>query len=418
MVYYQGRIWYAIGNTFTAGDIVNGPSGTVPYQNTDSILKVTENPLAVGGDGFAVPDTSGDIRALQYTANMNAALGQGPLYNFTRKQIYALTVPVTRANWIAANASNPPVMTVAARKWGSVGDRCVVPANSDLFYQSMEPAIRSLLVSIRNDDQWGNVQLSNNEIRVLQFNNRALMRFATGIEFDNRLLQAVLPFQTPCGVAFQGIIPLDFNLISTLEEKLPPAWEGLYEGLDHLQLFEGDFGGLQRAFSIIHSEVDDSIQLWELTTDQRRDNGDNRVTWGFETPAFCWGKQFEMKELDTLEIWIDKIAGEIELGVEYREDANPCWTPWNKVQFCQARTTCEDVDHPLCYPEQPYCEGQRFPLVFPKPNPGTCSPSNHRPSNVGFQFQLRFTIKGWCRVRGYILYAVPVQRQPGSDLIC
>ncbi len=56
MVYYQGRLWYAIGRIFTAGDIVGGPSGTLAYNFKDSILMVTENPLAIGGDGFAVPD--------------------------------------------------------------------------------------------------------------------------------------------------------------------------------------------------------------------------------------------------------------------------------------------------------------------------------------------------------------------------
>jgi hypothetical protein len=106
MVYYQGRIWYAQGRIYTAGDIVGGPSGTLANQFKDSILKVTENPLALGGDGFAVPSTAGDIRALSYSANLDTSLGQGPLYIFTRRQVYQLSVPVTRADWIAATSNN------------------------------------------------------------------------------------------------------------------------------------------------------------------------------------------------------------------------------------------------------------------------------------------------------------------------
>src|SRR6185369_15439901 len=71
MVYYQGRIWYAYFRQYTAGDIVRGPSGTAPYQLRDSILKVTENPLAIGGDGVAVASQAGNLRAMQYSANID-----------------------------------------------------------------------------------------------------------------------------------------------------------------------------------------------------------------------------------------------------------------------------------------------------------------------------------------------------------
>jgi hypothetical protein len=419
MVYYQGRIWYAQGRIYTAGDIVGGPSGTLANQFKDSILKVTENPLALGGDGFAVPSTAGDIRALSYSANLDTTLGQGPLYIFTRRQVYQLAVPVTRADWIAATSNNAPLQTIAQKKYGTVSDRCVVAINGDLFYQSLEPAIRSLFVSIRYFQQWGNVPISRNLNRALKFNDRALMTYATGIEFDNRLWQALLPVQTPVGVAFQAIAPLDFDIISSFgqeEAKPPPAWEGILEGLDVLQLFEGDFGGRQRAFAAVHSREDGSIQVWEFTDFLKTDNGDNRVTWFFETPAYTWNKDFALKQLDGGEVWIDKVSGTIEMTFEYRVDADPCWQPWFRTQFCAARSTCEDVNNPVCYPVEQYCEGYRFPITLPSPQPGTCDTLNKRPTNQGYQFQMRVTVKGWCRVRGFILFALPVERQPFQGL--
>lgn len=422
MSYYQGRLWYGQGRVFAAGDIVDGPSGTLAYNFEDSILKVTENPLALGGDGFRVPDNAGDIRGLSYSANLNTTLGQGPLYIFTPKQVYQLVVPVTRTDWIAATGNNLPQQTVAQRKYGAVSDRSIVPVNGDLFYQSREPAIRSLLVSVRNDGQWGGVPLSRNENRVLQFNNRALMQYATGIEFDNRLLQAVLPVQTPVGVAFQGIIPLDFDIISAFGaegEKAPPAWEGMLEGLDVLQLFEGDFGGLQRAFAVVHSRADGSIQVWELTNYLKFDNGGNRVPWYVEFPAYTFNRDFDMKQLDGGEIWLDKIAGTVEMTVEYRTDADPCWQPWMRTQFCAAKDTCEDAENPVCgYPSVTLCEGQKFPITLPKPNVGKCVSMNKRPTNVGYQFQVKVTLKGWCRIRGLLLFALPVERTAYQGLDC
>lgn len=418
MVYYAGRLWYAQGTKYTAGDIVGGPSGTLPYDFTDSILKVTENPLAIGGDGFSVPGQSGNITAMFYTGNLNTQLGQGPLYISTRKSIYSLSVPVSRQDWIGANNNNQPVQTVAQKKYGAVGDRCIAHVNEDAFYQSLEPAIRSLTTSIRNFGQWGNVPISNNENRVLGFNNRALMKTATGIEFDNRLLQGILPVQTPVGVAFQGIAPLDFDLISTLQEKRPPAWEGMLEGLNILQLFEADFGGRSRAFAVVWSDPslsgDGGIGVWELTDYARWDKTDpegNRINWYFETPAWTFEEEFKMKQLDGGEIWLDKVSGTVDLKLEYRPDADACWKPWFQTEFCSAANTCETVDNPVCYPTAAYCDSQKFPITLPVP-PVQCVPANARPSNWGYQFQVRVTIKGYCRVRGMLFYATERDRQP------
>lgn len=414
MDYYMGRLWYAIGRTYSAGDIVGGESGTLAEDFRDAVLRVTENPLAIGGDGFTVPTNAGNIRALKHSANLDTALGQGQLYVFTRKVIYALTVPVTRAEW---SQSKEPLQRVVQITNGAYGDRCIAQINGDLFYQSTD-GIRSLLLAIRYFQQWGNTPISENENRVLQFNDRSLMRFASAIEFDNRLWQTALPTETVNGTAAQAIIPLDFDLISSLQEKLPPAWEGMYEGLDVLQMFSGDFGGRQRAFAVISSRVDDSIQVWEFTDSDRFENGDNRLNWFIETPAYTWGKEFELKTLDGGEIWFDKLFGTVEVTVEYRVDADPCWVFWHQAIVCAARSTCEDVHNPICYPEQGFREGYKWPITLPKPPLNPCQEMNSRPTNIGYQFQVKITLKGWCRIRGILVHAIPFEEAPYGGLTC
>jgi len=417
MDYYMGRIWYSQGRTYSAGDIVGGSAGTAGYNKRDSVLKVSENPLALAGDGFTVPTAAGNIHALRHSANLDTALGEGQLFVFTRKQVYSLTVPVTRADWIN---SKEPLQRVALINSGCYGDRCVVSVNGDLFYQAPD-GIRSLTLAVRNFQQWGNTPISSNENRILRFNNRGLMRMASGIQFDNRMLQTVLPEESDVGTVFKAIVPLDFDLISTLSEKLPPAWEGHWEGLPILQLFEGDFGGLQRAFAVVRNPTDGSIAVWELTTSNRRENGDNRVSWYVETPAFTWGKEFELKKLDGAEIWFDKVFGTVEMEVYYRPDAAACWEFWTATKFCSARSTCEDVNYPVCYPEQPYAEGRegyRFPITLPTPPAASCQRGNSRPLNIGYQFQLKIVIKGWCQVRGVLLHAIPVGKAPFEGMAC
>ena len=361
MVYYQGRIWYAYFRSYTAGDIVGGPSGTAPYFLRDSILKVTENPLAIGGDGFAVPTQAGNIRALQYAANLDTALGEGTLYVFTRKQVYALDVPISREAWSKAadGAGNygTPNQRVVQRNNGGCSDRSIVAVNGDLFYQALTPSINSLFTALRYFNQWGNKPISANIDRALRLNDRGLMVYSTGIEYDNYLLNGILPKQLPQGVVHQAIAPLDFDPIATLGQDSPPAWAGLWEGLDILQMFNGDFGGRERAFAVTVNKTDSSIQLWELTNDQRFENGDNRVSWQVETPAWTWGREFDLKWLDGGEIWLDRIYGTVDGVVEYRVDGNPCWQFWHAFRDCKARNSCEDVVDPVCYPQRDYSRG-------------------------------------------------------------
>ncbi len=411
MFFYQGRFWYASGRVYTAGDIEgSSASGTPPFSYLDSCLRVTENPLAFGGDGFVVPTDAGNIRALTTTANLDTALGQGPLYILTRKQIYALQVPVTRTSWIAANSSNQPLQTVVQINGGTAGEDGIVHVNGDFLYQGLEPAIRSFAVATRYYGQWGNVPISNDENRILQFNDRSLAKRASGVQFDNRALMGANPKQTNSGVVTPAVLPLDFDVISTLSERLPPAWEGHWEGLDILKMFEGDFGGRHRAFAVVVSRLDGSLDMFELTDSARFDadetDDSKRISWYAEFPAFTWGQEFELKQLLGGEIWIDRVFGTVQMQVDYRPDAQTCWLPWFVTSFCSARNCLEDVNNPCGYPEnvQDLGEGYRFPIVLPEPR-AQCAPGMRRISRLGYQFQPRIRMHGFCRIRGILLYA-------------
>ena len=416
MVYYQGRIWYAQFRRYTAGDIVGGSAGTAGYQLRDSILKVTENPLAIGGDGFAVPSQAGNIRAMAYSANLDATLGQGTLFVFTRKEVYAMDVPITRADWINATGSNAPLQRVVQRNNGGVSDRSVVAVNGDLYYQSLEPGIRSLFTALRHFGQPGNKPISNNLQRALQFNDRGLMHLSTGVAFDNRLYMGILPEQRAQGVVHKGTAVMDFEPIGSFQEQGKPIWDGMHEGMDVLQYFVGDFGGVERMFAAVVSRDDDSIQLWEVTRDLRTDGTDHLVDWYAEFTAFTWGHEFDLKRLDGGEIWIDKLFGDVLGKVYYRVDANPCWQLWHVFKLCSARNSCEDVNNPICYPLEINRESGKFPVTLPLPPKAPCSLADSRPMNIGHQFQVKIEMKGWARIRGLIPYAVPVLKTPFGGL--
>lgn len=419
MDYYMGRIWEASGRQYLAGDIVRGPSGTAAYNLEDSILKITENSYLTAGGVFTVPTMAGNIRALKHPANLDSVLGEGALLPMTRRNIYSVHVVPTRAEWIALSE---PLQRVAQINFGTVSDRSVVSVNSDLYYQSVD-GVRSHKMAIRNFDAGpGNVPESNEVQRAVALNNRALLRFGTGIEFDNRLLQSCLPFQTPVGVAHAGLLALNFDLQSAIGEKLPPAWEGVWEGVNVLQLLKGDFGGRQRAFAFVWSSIHNAIELWELTADAAQDRGlegEDRIRWSFETPSFNWGDSFQLKQLDTMELWVDRLIGTVEFTVEFRPGQYPCWQFWHHWEECASRNTCE-LPNPLLpcdYPEQPYLPQYRIPMVLPTP-PKNCNDNVTRPMDIDGQFQFRITIKGNCRIRGIIVHALPRERAPYEGLRC
>lgn len=421
MDYYMGRVWYAEDyRAYSAGDIVQGTSGTAGYAFRNAVINVTENPLVLGGDGFVVPSNAGTIRAIKHSANLDTALGQGQLFIFTPKSIYTLEVPVTRTNWIAATNNNQPLQKVVQLVNGAVGDRSVVSVNGDLFYQSLEPGIRSLITAIRYFAQWGNTPISLELERLLNYNDRALMHLSTGIEFEDRLLMGVRPVQTEAGVAHQAIVSMDFRPVASLHKKGPPIWEGHWEGLKVLQLFQGAFGGLQRAFAVAVSDVDGSIQLWELTNYLKHDVntvGDSRVTMVAEFPAYNFGDPFKMKKLVTAELWLDKMLGTVEFTMQYRPDADSCWYHWHTWNDCTQKDCNDDPVGMACYPTTPYCETHRSTVTLPKP-PEQCATPMGRPAYLGMQFQTRLTIKGWCRIRGLLLHAEEVDQKLYHNLVC
>lgn len=421
MDYFMGRLWYAVGRVVSAGDMVFGPSGTAPYRFTDAVLNVTENPLITGGDGFAVPAQAGNVRSVFHNANLNSQLGQGNLFVGTRRAIFSLNVPVTRSDWLAVNNNNQPLMTVVQLVNGTVGDRSVTQVNGDVYYQSLEPSVRSLFSTLRYWNQPGNIEISAQENRVLQFNNRALMRLGFGIEFGSRLLQSALPRQTLNGVVHDALMPLDFIPMSTLGGNQQPVWEGMTEGLAMFQGATGDFGGNQRAFLTCLSARDQSIKLFEMTEFERFDSNSldpsARIQWYIEFPSFTWNDPFMFKKLVSAELWVDRIFGTVMFTMQYRPDGETCWLPWHIWKVCSAKNSCENVNNPICYPIQPFGEGYRATMTLPTP-PIRCEAANHRPSNHGYQFQPKLIVKGYCRIRGLLLYAERLDRQLYAANVC
>jgi hypothetical protein len=136
-----------------------------------------------------------------------------------------------------------------------------------------------------------------------------------------------------------------------------------------------------------------------------------------EFPAFTWSQEMLLKRLVSAELWCDRISGEVVFTLQYRPDGSSCWIDWHKWKVCAARTTAEDCANPISYPLAPYGDGYKETMTLPKP-PIKCEDFASRPSDVAYQQQCRLTIKGYARIRGFILKAEQVEKSMFQDKIC
>jgi hypothetical protein len=216
MAYGNGRIWVANGRTLTAGDILGSTTG---------ILEFTENDYLAGGGSFTVPIGTSDITSLEFISAPNTALGHGELVVFTADAVTSISVPVDRHDWFALK---DPIQKVVLINNGSVGDHTVEHVSGDLYFRSRD-GIRSLIMAVRDQEQYGNTPISREMARILKYDNPAYFAETSSVLFHNRYLCTALPSNDASrGVAYRGLVALDFDLVGGLKGKLPMAYDGFW----------------------------------------------------------------------------------------------------------------------------------------------------------------------------------------------
>ena len=240
MAYGMGRLWVADGYDYVAGDIKGGPTG---------VLKFTENDYLSEGGAFTVPLQRGGITAMQFTASPNTALGQGELCIATPNAVYSTVVPTDRDTW---KSLSDPVQRIILINNGSQSHSSTVLVNGDLYIRSRD-GIRSIIQAVRDFSQPGNIPISREVARALNEDNHSLLKFTSGILYDNRLLMTTKARAKWNGAYFDGLVVLDFDLISSLGNRRQQAWDGVWTGLQFLHVLKGEFGGVERAFAIVRN---------------------------------------------------------------------------------------------------------------------------------------------------------------------
>lgn len=410
--YGMGRVWMSLidGKQFIAGDIEGGPSGTVANNFRDAVLKVTENAFLNGGGFFSTPGALGDIRAMIFASTLDASLGQGPLQVMTPTRCFSVNAPVDRNTWVSLTN---PILTESLISNGSEAQGGTTNANGDIMMRAID-GIRSLILGRREFATWGNVPISSEMDRVLSKDVQDLLLYASSIVFDNRLLITAGPNPDPGhGVFHTGIIALNFDALSNLRGKAPSCYDGLWFGINTLQLLVGRFAAKEKAYAFTYHLQKKEIELFEIlptpkdvftttvlpTNAEVYDNGQIPIVWTLESPILFKQKEGQNQQFHRLidgEVAVDNLTGLVTFAAYYKPDQYPCWVPW------LAWEECAKVDSTQSKPQF------RPRMGLGEPPSADCDPSTNRPMREGYQFQFKLIVTGHCRILGLRFKAITI----------
>ena len=413
--YVMGRNWMCLtnGKQFIASDLVGGSSGTLTYGYDDAVLKVTENAYLAGGGFFSVPGSVGLIRSIQPAATLDASLGQGPVQIFAPDKVFSCNAPVDRLTW--QSLANP-ILTESLLGNGALSQNCTVNVNGDLMFRSPN-GLASLILARREFDTWGNTPISYEVGRIFDADNPSLLNYSSAIEFNNRLLVTAQPTSTPQGTQHYRIVPLNFDLLTTLRGKAPAVYDAEYwDGMNVFQLVAGEFNSVKRAFALTWNTYTSKVELWEILRDGADivDGGNIRILWALASGSLFKEQQqqlgHQLLRLTEGEIYVDDLKGTVDFRAYYKPDQWPCWIPWFSWSECQTPAT-KDVE-----------PGFRPRMGLGEPSASDCDTTNNRPLREGYTFQFKLLIRGHCRFLGARIGAVTVPQpkfaKQGCDPIC
>lgn len=418
MKYALGRLTVVLPDerSFMAGNLVGRTdTGTAPYRFRDSLLKFTDNSFLSSGGVFSAPQK---ITALQELATLDTTLNQGPLQVFTTGGAYSVNYPFTD-DWFIVQY---PLVTGSLLSNGPAGPYATVNINNDIWFRSLD-GIRSLRVSRRQFEGWGDTPLSREVERVLKFDTRQFLHRASAVFFDNRLLMTASPRFVPGkGYVHYGIVPLDFDETSSIARDGIPAWDCLWTGVRVLQVLTLKVNDVDRCFYLA-LDANDKISLYEQSISDPADNygetTEQRIPWFYETSRYVWGErdisQRRYKKLVAGDISVSNLQGTVDFTVRFRADNYPPWTLWHNWTEC-ATQECAPI---FC--EDPNVGQAREPMRLPEPddvceayagaNAGKGTPKMTR---YGYAFQTRVEVTGAAQIESLRLAALP-EAEPRYD---
>jgi len=330
-----------------------GTGGFVTKANVGSesdLLRFSETTYLTEGGALQIPSFMGRITAMIFMPIQDTSTGQGDLLVFCERGTASFAVSAPREQW----KSTPGFQRVVFQNIGATGPASLATDNGDVFFRAFD-GMRSYRNARAEINSFGQVPISAEMNSVLNYDTKSLLTEVSAITFDNRLLFTASPsidysglnptVATKQPVTFSKIVALDFTTLATVGAKRSASYDGMWGGLNVLQLVSGLVNGRPEAFAFAYDFTNGRLNvLWKLTTDAPFDHplstGAQRIQSILETRAYSFGTPSEQKKMIRADFWLSDILDRVDVNVYWRPDQYPCWRSWHSFSRCATVDTC------------------------------------------------------------------------------
>jgi hypothetical protein len=336
-----------------SNNTATGKGGFVTKANVGSesdLLRFTETTYLSEGGTLQIPSFMGKITGMIFMPIQDTSTGQGDLLVFCEHGTATFSVATPRDQW----KSTQGFQRVLFQSIGATSHSSLVTTNGDVFFRAFD-GLRSYRNARAELSTYGQVPMSAEMNSVLQYDTKPLLGEVSSIVFDNRLLFTASPKIDYSGISainaapqpttFSKIVALDFTTLSTVGGKRAASYDGMWAGLDVLQLLTGIVSGKPTAWALSYDYVNSRVNvLWEIT-----ENGIFDVPLGvesqkinsiLETRSFSFGTLAEQKRMIRADFWLSDVQDRVNVKVYWRPDQYPCWREWHTFSRCGEVQNC------------------------------------------------------------------------------
>lgn len=303
----MGRIVTIVnGRDVAFGDLAGSHVGPDP---ADSLILFTERNFLTEGFDASIPFQQGVATGMAFFPQLDTSTGNGQLFVFSERGASSFFLSLPRELWKTSQFQIFSLLTTGLR-----GHRSISIANEDLWFRS-DDGVRTYRQARSEQSGWAHIPLSSNVKQFIKSDTSSLLKYASSIYFDNRVIMTCSPMWNQGRPTHAGMVVVDFDIISSFGSKKGPAWDGHWafpQGITVTQVFTGLFGGVTRAFAF-GIDPDGNNQLYEISLDDKHDFDGQLIEWDMVSRGFDFTKlaqqssPFSENELYDGDIWVKDV---------------------------------------------------------------------------------------------------------------
>jgi hypothetical protein len=324
MAFGMGRLVVVVNERDVAFGDLYGSHLDTQTDPSDSIILFTERNFLAGGFDAAIPFQQGIATGIQFFPQLDTSTGNGQLLVFAERGAASFNMALDRLLWQTSQFQIIALLTTGMR-----GHRSISIVNEDLWFRG-DDGFRTFRQARSDAWGWAHIPLSTNVDQFLTNDDGKLLKYASSIYFDNRLIGTCSPTWNNGRVYHNGMVVVDFDILSSFGTKYKPTWDGHWtmgteftSGLPDIklcQLTTGTFDGVTRAFAFgmeMQKDSEGNITyqngLYELSFDDKDDFGGS-IPFDFVSRAFDFkgggqqSNQFTENELYDGDLWVTDIS--------------------------------------------------------------------------------------------------------------